>query len=971
MAYKDQNVDERQQADQHYDPYSDRARDLYRQENDSIPGYDRANDGLDDHPVSGGDASGKSGDTGSGATKNIDDTKDKEEQAGSGWNTNVTPGKSKARFDLRNVVKKKGPLGALILLLGGGGIGIVGLLSPSLLLVQITDMFTNNFNDANTALSVRTNVMLGEKIKETKNSFAESSDGKCGIRCKFGSTSDTMIRNLKAKGYTVESTSKFGRHTIQKITFPDGTEVKNGKEFKAVMKDPVKAAQFARVFNSRTAYFLNSKFGSMLRSKLGIDKVYKLSGESKDKFKQSFRTAIGLPPTASSDPNTNKTDDEKLNESPRYRATSAAIVKLSGTPSNALEGACFAHDTSRVITASLKIAKMQAYAAFAMTFFNAAHKLKAGDGGGIDPLVVSELGDMLTYTDANKTTADGKPNELYGLSATDSYGYKAAAYGDTGTRPTYAQQHSLEASGLVGFLSVVAFFSTSTPEARAIAHGTCKGAGSDLATFIQCAPTAPTIIGYAGCVAANILAGVLIGQAVNAAMPHIIKAVIDTNLSNLDENTKGALAGDVLYPGAGAIMGGLASSYGMKAGNKEEIASYIAMSEEVRKQDEAIARIEAKQAPLDIHNQHSFLGSMVRSMNLASYANSSLTSTASKLASTIPQSFNSLVTTTNAGTFMPVAENKINQYGVTECPALETIGVAGDAYCMPAYVKSNAELSADTEANLDFMIENNYIDETTGEPKADSPESRGKEFQKFLDHCTFRVDAMGETTRSISEGEPGDYEWFIGAKCNENSEMVENFRIYAMDEPVNAAINGEESVLKSSTQAAEPAPTTDASGPTENSGNFNDGGWAWPGPKGSTACGFECYAGHTGMDVMGVPSGSNVYAVRDGTVIHSGPDSYMTAGTCQAMTGMNIWQGTQYSITIEHNVNGSKYQSYYTHLQSNGLKVRVGQTVKGGDLIGISGNTGCSTGPHLHVGLYEIKANRITIDPTTILGRSG
>ena len=52
------------------------------------------------------------------------------------------------------------------------------------------------------------------------------------------------------------------------------------------------------------------------------------------------------------------------------------------------------------------------------------------------------------------------------------------------------------------------------------------------------------------------------------------------------------------------------------------------------------------------------------------------------------------------------------------------------------------------------------------------------------------------------------------------------------------------------------------------------------------------------------------------------------------------------SIHIIHIINGVRYTSAYQHLSR--YEVQVGQTVRRGDEIALSGNTGYSTGPHLH-----------------------
>lgn len=87
---------------------------------------------------------------------------------------------------------------------------------------------------------------------------------------------------------------------------------------------------------------------------------------------------------------------------------------------------------------------------------------------------------------------------------------------------------------------------------------------------------------------------------------------------------------------------------------------------------------------------------------------------------------------------------------------------------------------------------------------------------------------------------------------------------------------------------------------------------------------------HNGQDFE-VPYGTDVYATGDGSVIESGWNSG-GFGNC---------------IVIDH---GYGFQTVYGHLSD--IKVTRGQKVKRGDLIGISGSSGLSSGPHLH---YQIE----------------
>ncbi len=96
---------------------------------------------------------------------------------------------------------------------------------------------------------------------------------------------------------------------------------------------------------------------------------------------------------------------------------------------------------------------------------------------------------------------------------------------------------------------------------------------------------------------------------------------------------------------------------------------------------------------------------------------------------------------------------------------------------------------------------------------------------------------------------------------------------------------------------------------------------------------------HAGID-LATPCGRPVYAARSGRVSYSG------------------WLGTSGNfIRVTHE---DGYTTGYAHLQSGSLYVRLGESVVTGQLIGRIGNTGGSTGCHLHL---ETRQNMVAQDP--------
>lgn len=94
---------------------------------------------------------------------------------------------------------------------------------------------------------------------------------------------------------------------------------------------------------------------------------------------------------------------------------------------------------------------------------------------------------------------------------------------------------------------------------------------------------------------------------------------------------------------------------------------------------------------------------------------------------------------------------------------------------------------------------------------------------------------------------------------------------------------------------------------------------------------------HAGMDFSGAV-GTPIYATGNGKVVYT-----------------EIHKGYGKTVLIDH---GFNYQTRYAHL--NSYNVKAGQKVKRGDIIGYMGNTGMSSGPHIH---YEVRKSGVAVDP--------
>lgn len=145
-------------------------------------------------------------------------------------------------------------------------------------------------------------------------------------------------------------------------------------------------------------------------------------------------------------------------------------------------------------------------------------------------------------------------------------------------------------------------------------------------------------------------------------------------------------------------------------------------------------------------------------------------------------------------------------------------------------------------------------------------------------------------------------------------------------------------------EAAAEAPAPAAPGPSSVPvGPSGSSGFAWP-IRGAITSGFGPRWGrmHEGLDIDCV-TGDPIAASRSGTVVTASYDG----------------SGYGYYVVVDH---GGGFATLYAHM--NRLAVSQGGSVSQGEVVGDCGNTGASTGDHLH---FEVRVNGTPQDPLAYL----
>jgi hypothetical protein len=561
----------------------------------------------------------------------------------------------------------------------------------------------------------------------------------------------------------------------------------------------------------------------------------------------------------------------------------------------------------KAVSIAAKTIRMAQMARFAMVFLTTASMIKAGDA---KPEDVAFLGTMLTTT---FTSTDSKGNKKTTLPATDSFGYRYAAFGDKGINE--AATPFLAGGGLTGQLSGMTNMLSGILGGPKTADKTCHTLGNPLVqvgSFIG--GIALMIIPGAQAISAAKIGGQIALAAATFAAEMLLPALLADIIAGklVDKNTVGEPAGNAIAAGSGGMMSQLALVGGNAPLTKTQAKQMVAVDNEVKLSYAASDR--ATKSPFDISSPNTFMGSIFSGFIPYIYSgDQTFFGKIRDLASISASSISHFaVTPTYADTTESFDECTDADY--------QNIDLATDPFCNVVAGIPSASMNDDPNVVNDRLLAQGLIDEVTGAPIGD--------YATFVENCMDRQEPFGSTGQDSSA--PDGTECFLDGNDQTKGDMY----VHYVDMRVN---DGMENGLNSGTQGD----TAAAASQTTN------GGYALPVDQKWFDSNPEWFSkphhDYPAADIP-VPLGTPVYSMTAGRVT-AAPNEY---GYGEGVTILGD-DGVQYD---------------YGHGSDGGLIVKAGDIVKAGQLIMHSASTGNSTGPHLHV---DMKIGGVKHCPQSLL----
>ncbi len=882
---------------------------------------------------------------------------------------------SKTKFDLKNTIKKRGPLGALIAILGLLGISVVpffGMIMP----IDLMERLTKHNDSTSTVLERRALHVFANMTNPDNDVICQNSTK--NIKCRMGRISNKALGQLEKRGIVAEG------YDGKKSGYPD----KNPTRYTFTAADGTKKTVEAKNMRSFLASKENSKFAALALGQRGAFNLRVKSWTGKH-INQKLYNKFGLRMNGgiASGDNKNVPKNERAKSAhaqlkertpgnERMNAVGAAVsqkindhsakAQRGGTAYMISAAGCIAVKAPSYIAAGVAAVQLaQVMPAITEVVLSPGSKAKAS-GVETKNSITAESMDVVgsVLTEQSPRKSDGKMT-----SALDSK-YLLAALGTNTAKmkpSNFSPGYSvLQNKTLANALRVE---DAAKPTCNVILSPAAMWTAFAVDATITAAASA-TVIGGILKIAGSYAVGVIIEKVLSNITEQVAQNVITELATNEDiPNARGEQFGDVLGISAMAFF----SSGGMARHLPTLSQAQMTAYEEVKQNNIAYNRqLElASVHPLDPSSQYTITGSIISSikdnaLRIGSYGKPF--GMLSSLATLPVTGLASLSTAhaTDRSYCSYAADFGLDTNNPRTTPAINASG-------MPCTGINTTQASMDSSQAVDLLIAEGWVDGAEfdnlpenatvvdlvnqGVIKNDNP------LREFIDSCSnpdtgdHVFGAAGCIKPDLSGGENDSGDICENAEdyalCREaidqestsatdlgigNPLALDAMSVFLVDYQVAQSINGEDEYV-----AGEGGPVN------ETVVIPVSGDWASPMVMGTYS--ISSHFGyrdnplgngqqlHSGVD-LAAPHGTPYYAPSGGIVSSTDPDAL----------------GTNF-ITIDH---GNGISTKYGHSERSQILVKEGDTVQAGQLIGYVGNQGQSTGPHLHF-MYRI--NGKPVDP--------
>ena len=680
--------DEKEAQDSAYNPGEQHAREL-NGGHDSIPGYDRSKDGLDDHPVSAGDASGVEPPDSAAAIRDAED-------GGGGWKDKTSSsyggnesakGRRLTTANFKAIVKKRGATVAVLAFLGIGGGALAGFAGPSSMLVGLMQNMTTTNDSSSTSMERRFMKAFG---------FATSGDPVCAnssksIKCKLGRISNKALGQLEAKGITPihdPAATNTGTKTGYPSKNPTGYSIDTdagkinvaAKDLPGYLsKNPKVAAKIlgtGGAFNLRLKAWAGKYITKKFLDPFNLKKTGGIADGKNGGVASKDRLAKALEKIRAKIPGLDKLTG--VQDGIKAKVDSQlGKAKKGGVGYTLAVAGCVGVKAPGYIAAGIAAVQLAQLLPYINdVILSPASKLKAtgvDKSAGFTSDDMSAIGSLLT--DKSPRSSDGKMS-----SALDSP-ILLSALGINKGKPPISVAYTPGYAALKNPIVVDSVVASKAmePECNAILSPASMYSAMAVDAAVTVA-AAPTIIGGVIKVVGSIAITELAVQATQGFITDIASKVI-TSVAQNDAIPKaqGQDLGDVLGLSGLAFFSSGGMAHNLPALKESQLSGYVALqqqSQDFQKQMDI-----ASLSPFDTSSQYTFLGSIIHNLGVATLSSGSYDgSIFSQILGYLKTPLVSLSATASAANFTPescgyAADFKLETTDSANTPAINAAGM--------------------------------------------------------------------------------------------------------------------------------------------------------------------------------------------------------------------------------------------------------------------------------------------------------